>query len=430
LTLRESDGNTDLDIGANNGVLDTDVAAAHVGSNNGAVRRVYSQFGGDDWINASAGTIGKPLLYSGGSLLTLSNRPAMRTTGTEFLTATGISGGTDYAMVLVIYADTVNSSNFIAASGGALQAYGQHLGGPGGIIRMNNGDIALDTPTSASAAQANVTWPHIQSNPIVIGMTAKSGASSLYINGWLAATSSTGPAVHVLDQWGAYLSSFGFRGEQSEMVIFNSADAAAFAPYMLNAMAYYGAASPCGVAGDSIPLGFPFTDPTMGKVLAATTPNPIYLVGQVGGTIANITTDLAADNAKFFAKLASASKAPCIIVCGVNDLNANTAMATIKSDLQALWSQQRTAGARVVACTLPGLTYTANITQSEYQELNAWIRVEAVNNSDIDDLIDFAADAVIGEGMAGTSTTDGTHLTVDGQARMATIIATYLSSGT
>lgn len=430
IELRNSNIGSDLDVHYQaDGSLNTTEALAHViSASSGGVKTVYSQFGGVNWANADAGVTSKPKLITSAVLHTIGGKPAMRTTGSELLAASGISGGTDYAIVLVIQADTVSSSNFIAASGGAAQAFGQHLGGPAGTIRMNNGGVFLDSPISASAGYSNVTWPYIQARPIVIGMTAKSGSTKLYVNGWLAATSSTGPSTHVLDQWGTYLSGFGWQGEHSEMVVFNSADASAFEPYMLNAMSYYGATKPCIVAGDSIPLGFPFTDPVMGKVLAGLVANPIYTVGQVGGAVANITSDLATDNAKFFSKLTSAEKAPCIMVCGINDLNANTAMATIKSDLQSLWAQQRAAGALVVACTLVGVTYTANITEAEYQELNTWIRAEAVSNSDIDDLIDFAADAVIGEGMAATATTDGAHLTVAGQARMAAIIADFLES--
>ena len=56
LELRNSSTNSDLNIGTVNGFLDTSTAASHVGANNGAIKSVYSQFGGANWINNNVGT--------------------------------------------------------------------------------------------------------------------------------------------------------------------------------------------------------------------------------------------------------------------------------------------------------------------------------------------------------------------------------------
>lgn len=138
IRVRESTGNTELDIGSNsNGELDTSTLLSFCGSGDGCVVRVYGQ---SDAINMQQSTASaQPKIVSSGSLNTYEGKPAMlfATASNQFLQASSSFTGATWivaAKLLTSYiypglVTSTASSIILIGSSNPVSAFASSLSG-------------------------------------------------------------------------------------------------------------------------------------------------------------------------------------------------------------------------------------------------------------------------------------------------------------
>lgn len=279
------------------------------------------------------------------------------------------------------------------------------------------------------------SWSKFANRPVVYGVRVKNGLQELYINGWRAGATAVSGSFPLSMTHFSYsgVSNITWKGQQSEMVVFNSADATGFFPLMADATRYYTAKPAVVLAGDSLTVGFGATGTplqTYGRQLLDTSDYIPYVVATSGDRADQVTTALnGANNDNYSPRHPGDTvKNATVCLCGVNDLGQGASIATLQARLSALWAQQRAAGFKVVACTLTGCIDSGSLVQQDLIDINSWIRTQS---SSYDALADLGASPFIGFGQQLNATyfnPDGVHPTSTGYGVLASLVKAALDS--
>jgi len=401
--------------------IDTSALTTLVGAGNEVyISHLYKQLGTwPNFVNATSAT--QPRLSPGsafgdeinGRKALFNAKDAVR----NLAFSTQTAGNSWSAVIVSRYTGTAAEQAIMAGS----STY--YLG-----FHNSNGKLYLSAPAplgstllSYDNGNANANWAKFANRPVVYGVRVKSGLQELYINGWRAGATTVAGNFPLSMSYFSYsgVSNLTWKGQQSEMVVFNSADAAGFFPFMQDAVDYYTARPLVVLAGDSLTTGFAATGTPLqsyGQQLLDSSDYLLHMVATAGHRVDQVTTALAgANNNNYSPRYAGdTTKNATVGWCGVNDLLQGASIATLQSRLSALWAQQRAAGFKVIACTLIGCVDSGSLVQQDLLDINAWIRTQS---SSYDALAELGNNARIGVGHhADTSVfhTDGVHLNSTG----------------
>lgn len=114
---------------------------------------------------------------------------------------------------------------------------------------------------------------------------------------------------------------------------------------------------------------------------------------------------------------------------GNNDIIQNIPVSTIKANKQAIWDAIRNTGAQLVTTTLNPYDAATSGQKSAVQEINMWIKSQAVRQNII--VVDFysaVADPTTGLWLSGFALPDGIHGNRKAAARWGKLLADAISS--
>jgi lysophospholipase L1-like esterase len=416
------------DINTTTSGIDKVAMSALVGAGNEVYcSHLYRQVGTwPNFTNATAGT--QPRLSSGTAFGdSISGRKALFNAkdAVRNLACTTQTAGNSWSAVIVSRF-TGTAAEQATMAGGSSYFLGFH---------NSNGKMYLAAPAPLGATLLSydngspwAAWSKFANRPMVYGVRVKDGLQELYINGWKAgATTAAGNFPLSMSHFSyCGVSNLTWKGQQSEMVVFNSADAEGFFPFMADAASYYSAKPAVVLAGDSLTVGFGATGSPLqsyGQQLLDTSDYIPYVVATSGDRVDQVTTALnGANNTNYSPRYTGDTvKNATVALCGINDLAQGASIATLQTRLSALWAQQRAAGFKVVACTLTGCINTGSVVQQDLIDINAWIRTQTAS---YDALADLGASPFIGLGQQLNTTyfsVDGVHLNSTGYGVLASL---------
>lgn len=425
------------------GLTEADLASLRDGVGQLRVRTVFNQSSiGSKWADFVQATAGTQMVFEeadGTTQYKINGNFAQKNDNTRYL---ALSGGTtktmgaSWACVAVVqYTGAYASSRAIlggSKAGVGHTWFGQHNTNSRWYYRDLTAAVADNqaSMTGYDNGQVNATWDKFSGRPLVICVRVKDGLQELYLNGWLAAsdTAANPVGLNVLEWGRAALGGTLFEGYMAEAVFFENADSAGVFAYIGNALDFFNAKPLVILAGDSHFTGFKGTGVPLqivGQVLNDTDTFPVFLVATVGHRLDEIATALASVNTSFFTRYTGALKKNiCVCGGGTNDRIQGANAATRQARYDALWAQQKAAGAYVVAETPLGCTTTGSSTQTMLTEDYTYITSQ-VGSGKFDALVDLYSDSRIGFGRHADTTyfdADGIHLNSTGQAVHAALI--------
>lgn len=410
--LRNSNSTTEGDVTAAGltGITESAVTSLRDGTGQLLVKTLQNQSSiGGAWPNASQSTAAQQVIFEeatasgysvGGRAAFYNPKDATR----SLPLGTSKTIPTTWAVAMVArYTGTYGE-----------QAVGLGSSGHLPIFKNSDGKFYSSSLASYDNGDPNFAFNKFGNRPLVIVVTWKAGENAIYINGWRAALGASSALTLTVSHLSfANLSNITWLGQQSEFVIFNSADSSGIVPYATNAASFFSAKPLVFCIGDSITDGYGASGSPVQTYPQQLLDDSDYIVtgealaGRTAATGLSAVTGTMLDS--FGARMpGDSTKNAAVCLFGPNDLSGGASAAATYANLITLWTACRSAGFNAVACTPLGCVNGGSLTQQKLADLATLIRSDP---SQYDALVDIAADSRIGYGQHGNTTYfgDGVH---------------------